>query len=384
MPSAVFPLASAEARRNPFPRYADLRGNPGIVEASNFGWMLTRYEDAVFVLNHPGLFSSSVMAEADASLLGNDPPGHTRVRGIVNPGFSAKRIQEMEPSVWAAADQLLSRVQGAKDWNLVSDLAAPLPLVVIAGMLGIHTRRMGDLKRWSSAIVARHTGSAAAKMEAAESIREADRFFEGWLNGKCPDAEDSILGRLLRGQMETGRLVGRELLSLVRILLVGGNETTTNLIGNTVLALLRHPAVLAKVRADLSLIPACIEETLRFEAPVQFVARRAAQEVKLAGTKVPAGARVVVLLGSANRDPSRFADADRFDLTRKPRGHLAFGAGIHACPGAGLARLEARIAIERLLVMGNFRFEGNLEQVPLVDSVQLRGPKELRLRWEEA
>jgi len=376
-----FHLADPEVRRSPYPHYRWLRQQHKIPNLQGFGWLVSRYDDASFVLGHPDLFSSSVMAKADFALLGNDPPEHTRIRGIVNAALTPELLQRLETRIRSTADRIVARAANSREWNLVDDLAIPLPVGTIADLLGIAPDRWPVLRRWSDAIVRRQNGSAPQGFQSADGgdLSECDSFVRDMIEQRSKRNGDDLISELLHGVTAEKSLLPSEVLSLSKLLLVAGSETTTHLIGNAVLALLRSPDELARVKSDPSLIPSAIEETLRYDAPVQFVVRRTTQQLTLSETKLPAGARVLVLLGSANRDESRFSDPDHFNVMREHCRHLAFGAGIHYCLGGTLARLEAEIAIASFLsINSTLIFADDLNDVALVDSIQLRGPKSLR------
>jgi len=263
----------------------------------------------------------------------------------------------------------------------VRDLAIPLPVTMIAEMLGIEPERRHDFKRWSDVVIDNATGPGRANPfnpEILDAFAEMTTYVVqiGRRRKKAPS--DDLISQLV--SMNDGQgLSPIELVQFVTLLLVAGNETTTNLIGNATAALLAHPDQLARVAADLSLVPSLVEEALRFDAPVQLVFREALEDVEIAGTKIPAGAIVVPLLGSANRDERRFPDPDAFDVTRNPQGHVAFGFGKHFCLGSSLARLEAKAALEAL-VPELVRMKHGEPALTRVDSFLVRGPSRLPLR----
>lgn len=353
-------------------------------------WAISRYTDVLFILKHPELFSSAVMASADPMLLGADPPHHGQVRRIINNYFVPKQIAALEPHIHSLTRQLIAQFRPSGRCDLVADLAAPLPASVIAKILGIDPARQADFRRWSDAVVKRATGRLPAHDQAGmavdhdqESVAHFYRFFHQTIARQQKNPADTFIGRLLEAEVGGKRLAPADILSLCVLLLIGGNETTTNLIGNAVLALLRRPRVLPALLANPSLVPQLVEETLRYDPPVQFLLRQATQPVTLSGTKIPAGATVMALIGAANRDETRFAHAGRFHMTRHSPKHLSYGFGIHYCPGAYLSRLEARIALTTALALLQNPALKNTA-IPLMDSVQLRGPKHLYLTFEAA
>jgi cytochrome P450 len=345
---------------------------------------VSRYVEVAEVLKHPNIFSSSIMAPFDTTLLGAEPTSHGRVRRIVSEAFSPKRLSVLEGRIRALADEFVTHIATEGRCELISDFAAPLPLAVIADMLGISSATWTDLKRWSSATVASATGTPTRgeMVELSKSMNEFARFMIEHVNQCRSGRNCGVLSDLMAAVDEEDRLSSQELVSFVRLLLIAGNETTTNLIGNTIVALLKNPDDLEVVQANPQLIPALIEEVLRYDSPVQFVQRIVQQEVELCEVLVPTKGKVMALLGSANRDPAQFPNPDEFQMMRSTQGHLGFGIGPHFCLGAYLARLEARVALETLLArLPGLRAREPLEYIELVDSIQLRGPKRLELAF---
>ncbi|HEX4419845.1 MAG TPA: cytochrome P450 [Kofleriaceae bacterium] len=375
-------VLSPEARRDPYPLYARLRAEAPVVEHRPSGaWIVSRYDDAVAVLKDPAVFSSSVMATADRALLGADPPAHTRVRRLVSASFSPARAAALDGLARATCDQLLAPLVDDRAHDLVAELAVPLPMAVIAAVLGIEPARHGDFKRWSAAVIQSATGTSAASRRPAvrAAIAEFNAFCAGLIEDRRRAPTGDLVSILLHGGADP--LTADEVTSVSRLLIIAGNETTTNLVGSCVLALLRHPAELALLRGDPSLAAAAVEESLRYDAPVQLVSRRTTTPTELAGLRIPAGATVLVVLGSANRDAARFPEPDRFDVQRRPVGHLALGAGVHYCLGAALARRTAVIALEALIAAARVWSPAHpLDDIPIIDSSQLRGPARLPLR----
>ena len=373
-------LGSPASRRDPYPLYARLRAEaPVAVHRPSGAYVVTRHADVVALLRDPAAFSSSIMAAADHALLGADPPQHTRVRRIVAHVFAPARMAAMDGAVRAACAEQLAAWDGGAERDLVAELAVPLPMAMIAAILGFGADRTADLKRWSAAVIASATGSGAAarSAEVAGAVAELNRFCASLIAARRRAPAGDLVSELLHG--DGGALDADEVTSFIRLLLVAGNETTTNLIGNAVLALLRHPEQRARLRAEPALVPAALEEVLRHDGPVQIVLRRAAAATAIAGVDIPAGATVFAVLGAANRDGAAFADPDRFDVARAPAAQLAFGAGVHYCLGAALARRTAAVALE-LLLARDWHAPLAPDAVPRIDSFQLRGPASLPLR----
>jgi len=404
---------------DPYPVYRALRDSAPVHRSASSGfYSVSRYEDALFVLKHPEWFSSRAMftvlmnngqegfppltwdvvrflvgfplrtrmnpfALAKArNVIAEDPPVHGTLRNVVNRGFTPRRIAAWEPRIRALVDEHLGGLRRGEPFDLVRDFAVPLPVTVIAEMLGVEPARMRDFKRWSDAFVDGATGPGRARpfaREFANSVFEFLSYLRGAVRQRRREPREDLIGALLAEAPGGTALSDLEAILFVQLLLVAGNETTTNLIGNAAQALLDHPEQLSRVQSDPSLVPGLVEEALRFEAPVQTVFRTARRDVAIAGTPVPEGATVAVLIGSANRDERRFPAPDAFDVSRDARGHLGFGFGEHFCLGSALARLEARVALEALVpVLG--RYERASAKRELLDSFLVRGPRRLELR----
>jgi len=253
---------------------------------------------------------------------------------------------------------------------------------VIAEMLGVEPNHRADFRRWSDNVV-RGTSRPGAETERAairQTNAEMRAYFQDAIAQRRKAPRNDLLTALVQAEEDRQVLTSDEVLAMALLLLLAGNETTMNLLGNTVLALLAQPDALATIRRDRSLVPQLIEEVLRYDSPVQIVFRRTTKELELGGTTIPADATAFVLLGSANRDEAKFPEPDRFDIRRDASEHLAFGFGTHFCLGAGLARLEAKVALEEFLYSCP-PFTGDIERVERVRSLIVRGPKKLRLRF---
>jgi cytochrome P450 len=406
-------------RADPYPAYRALRDAAPLHRAPVSGaYCVSRYEDVVQVLKRPELFSSRAMFTVlmnggkdgrpplswnglrlfalfawrlrvypgaffrARNLIASDPPVHETLRNIVNRGFTPRKIAAWEPRIRALVAEQLAPLAAGSPYDVVHELAIPLPVTVIAEMLGVEPERQRDFKRWSDAIIEGSTGAGRAEPFAprfVDSALELLCYLRDAVRRRRRAPGDDLISALLAETEGGALLTDIEVLMFVQLLLVAGNETTTNLIGNAVQALLEHPDQLALVQREPSLVPALVEEVLRFDAPVQVVFRTATRDTDLAGGRIPKDATVAVLLGSANRDDRRFPDPDRFDVRREPRGHLGFGFGEHFCLGAALARLEAQVALEAL-VPELARFERAEPGRELIDSFLVRGPKRLALR----
>lgn len=285
-----------------------------------------------------------------------DPPRHTKLRGLVSKAFTPRSVAALEPRIRALSTKLLDRVAGRGEMDLVADFAAPLPMLVIAEMLGIPAADQPLFHQWADAILAMSYtvgGPPDLARAATEGFAAATAEMGGYLADllavRRAAPRDDLLTRLAEAEVDGGRLTHEEILGFFQLLLLAGSETTTNLIDNAVLCFIDHPDQLARLRATPDLLPSAVEEVLRYRSPLQWMYRIARRDVELHGAAVPAGSMVLAVIGAANRDPAAFPDAGRFDVARDPNPHLAFGHGPHFCLGAPLARLEARIALADLL-----------------------------------
>ena len=380
-----------EVRENPYPYYAELRRNHPVYPIGEQGAVaVSRYEGVAFVLRNHEHFSSAAMGSLAGSgemLIGSDPPGHTRLRSLVNRAFTPAMVAALELRIREVTAELLDRAGSPGEIELVSELANPLPVTIIAEILGVDPALRDDFKRWSHSTVSGSPGSRTASDEERSRVskdrQEFSDYFRRAIEERRREPREDLISALVRAEDEEHALTADEVLAFTQLLLIAGNETTTNLIGNMVLALLEHPEQLQRVMDDRSLIPNTVEEALRYDSPVQFLFRVAAHDVELAGTTIKQGTAVLPLYASANRDERKFPDPDRFDVTRSTQGHLAFGYGIHFCLGAPLARLEAKVALEELLNRCP-RLARNSATVDRLDSMFLRGLKQLPLTFGAA
>jgi cytochrome P450 len=303
------------------------------------------------------------------------------MRGIVNRGFTPRRVRSWEPRIRELVDECMARLHGNGPFDAVRDLAVPLPVTIIAEMLGIEPERRADFKRWSDIAIHYISGAGRANRFADEmtiTMCELTRYFARIAKQRRRQPADDLISVLVSTQAGEDGLTDAEIIMFVNLLMVAGNETTTNLIANALNALLDHPEQLARVAADPSLVPSLVEETLRFDAPIQIIFRTTTRDVEIAGTRIPQGAWVTPILGSANRDERRFEDPDRFDVARNPQGHVGFGFGKHFCLGASLARLEATTALAAI-VPELVRLRKREPKVERIDSFLVRGPSRLEL-----
>jgi cytochrome P450 len=395
-------------RANPYPYYEVLRREAPvhrILPGVPF-FAVTRHEHVSEVIHAPETYSSTAlqilgqggavsMGPNSGALAGHrllaspmmiavDPPEHGRLRRLVNRGFTPRRIAALEPRLREIATQYLGPDVASGRLELMRDFAIPFPVTVIAELLGVEPERHEQFKRWSDAFVLglSSTTSEFTREDVQRLASEMAEYVDRIAAERRTEPRDDLVSVLVQAE-EGEALSASQILSFVVLLLIAGNETTTNLIGNGVKALLQHPETLARVNRDRALIPALIEETLRFDSPVQGIPRKVARDVKLGGVELPKDAFLMVMYGSANRDERVFPDPDRFDIDRKGREHIAFGHGIHFCLGAALARLEARVAFETLFERCQ-RLQLESAEIPMMDSMLLRGPKRLSLAFEPA
>jgi len=364
------PLSPA-AVECPFGFFAQLRREPPVYVREARFFLISRYQDIQQVLLHPEVFSSAgspgVRRKVPAEVLEImsqgfrpvptvqtiDPPAHQRYRSLFSKAFSSRRVAQLEPGIRQIANELVDGFVNDHRVDLVSQFAVPFPLTVIAGWLGLPRADLPMLKRWSDDVAAPLGGMIGREqeIECAQSEIEAQRYFAAKLEERRRHPHDDILTELCNAQLEGTELLDNgEIYYLLIQLLVAGNESVRNLISSAMLLLLKHPLQMAAVSAEPGLIPNFIEESLRLESPIKAFFRVAKTDTALAGVKIPAGSRLAVLFASANRDETRFAEPERFDIYRENASdHLAFGSGIHYCVGAPLGRTEGRIAFEVLL-----------------------------------
>jgi cytochrome P450 len=285
------------------------------------------------------------------NLLMLDPPDHTRVRGLVNRAFTPRVVERLAPRIQRVVDEQLDALAASPSVDLIRDFAHPLPATIIAELLGVPAADHPRFRRWADDLSALldlvSSPVSIAQLEA--TFGEVREYFEALFAERRRAPREDLVSQLVAAEAAGDRLSAAELLSVTVLLLGAGHETTTNLIGNAVLTLLRHPGERKRFQDDASLAESAVEEFLRFESPVQMTDRVAREELELGGRRVRAGETVALVLGAANRDPAVFAHPDRLDLARAPNRHLAFGSGVHFCPGAALARAEARLALASLL-----------------------------------
>jgi cytochrome P450 len=278
----------------------------------------------------------------------SDPPRHTQLRHLVGKAFTPRRIAGLETHIRTIVDDLLDQSPETGPWDFVSGFAGPLPAIVIADMLGVRREDRDQFRTWSTTLIQSNPtrGEFGPGLDAAAALYE---YFTAFLDERRVHPRDDLMTALVQAEVDGQHLCEEELLGFCLLLLVAGHETTTNLLSNSAVILAQHPESRRQLADDPDLVPAAVEELLRYDSPVQGLARTLTRQVDLHGQRMKAGDTVLMLFGSANRDDHAFPDADQFDIDRVPERQVAFGRGIHFCLGASLARLEARIALQALL-----------------------------------
>lgn len=403
-----------ENRADPYPFYAWLRDNDPVRHAVDGSWIVTRYADGAALLRdarvstNPAWLREGAVEGAEHHpirqvgtnlMMFLDPPDHTRLRGLVSKAFTPKVVEAMRATVQSLVDGLIDQTAGRDELDVVSDLAYALPVAVICDMLGIPPFDHARFRQLSSDASRLLDGGALDPLSQQKGVvagMELFQYFTDLVEERRPTASErsDLLSAMIAAEEAGDRLSHPELITTATLLFVAGHETTTNLIGNAVLALLRNPGELQRLRDDPTLIRTAVEEFLRYDSPVQFTARITTEDVVVGrpdgpdgpdGQLIPAGEQVIVVVGAANHDPAQFPDGDRLDIGRplEQNRHLSFAAGPHFCLGASLARLEAQIALSTLL-----RRFPHLELVTTQPEYRehfvLRGVKELRVRVDAA
>jgi cytochrome P450 len=404
-------LLAPELTEDPFAYYAELRASDPVHWApASKAWLLTRYDDVVAAFGDPRLSSDRVRPLLDVLpaqrraeygpmleiisrwMVVTDPPVHTRLNRLASRAFRQQRVSAMSGWIGELVEELLDDFVASGDDDFLAGLAYPLPAAVIARMMGVPQQDRGMFQHWSDelALVAFGAGGqdrAGRYARALAGVRELQEYLTGLIERRRREPGEDMVSLLLgsaagEGAGEDGdHLDDAELMALCSLILFAGHETTTNLLCNAIVALDRHPAELARLRADPSLVNRAVEEVLRFEGPIKILIRWVVQDHERDGRQVRAGDRVFLVLQSANRDKGTFADPDRFDIGRpaKPL-HVGFGRGLHACLGAQLARIEARAALPKILGrLGDIRVCGEVTWRPNIASRAVTG---LRIRYE--
>jgi len=384
-------IFSDEMRRDPYPMYERMRSDSPVLRVPPpfDAWLIFDYEGVKRALSEPDLFSSRVPAPPNWFTF-FDPPRHTKLRALIMRAFSPRVVANLEPLIVELSRRLLDDAIERGQMDLAADYSVPLPMKVIARMIGIPGADWSRFKGWSDAILklsyARSGGPDAqeARAQFTAVTAEMSDYLAAMIAQRRAAPADDLLTRLVEAEVDGDRLTHQEILGFFQLLVVGGQETTTNLINNAVLCFVEVPDSLARLRERMDLLASAIEEVLRYRSPVQWLMRTPTRDVELHGQVIPAGKLVLAMIGSANRDPRQFSDPGRFDITRHPNPHLAFGYGIHFCLRAALSRMEARIALTELL--------GRLKGLELASdepwqprkALHVHGPTRLPIRFQRA
>ncbi len=399
---SLYQLLDPEVLANPYPLFHRLRTEaPVYWDPFLHAWVVTRYRDVVTVLHRFSAECAPTPEQLQAmrleeltpvaqvmvrQMLFMDAPAHTRLRGLAAHAFTPRRVAVLRSHIEDITESLLDAVAPQGSMDVIADLAAPLPAMVSAEMLGVPVQDHQQLKDWSAAFAEilgnfqHNPGSAARVLRATE---EMVTYFRDAIRQQRTHPREGLIHAFLTATLGDDRLTEDEIIANCILTMVGGQETTTNLIGNGLLALLRNPGELARLRADLSLMPSAVEELLRYESPSQHTARLAPEDTVMGGQRIRKRQGIIAVMAAANRDPERFPDPDRLDLARADNRHLAFGWAAHFCFGAPLARIQGQVVFESLL--RHFP-EIALEPGPLVwrENLGLRGLTALPVAFTSA
>ena len=396
--TANIDLTDPRFKANPYPIYDQLRAETPVVRISiGFGyqaWLVTRYDDVVLALKDQrftkdvykapkrGFFRKEMLfawmfGPFIKHMLNADEPDHTRLRGLVQKAFTVRFVESLRPRIESLCEELLDRVAAQGHMNLMRDFALPLPVTVITEMLGIPTADRGRFVGWITTIL--DTGIGPQSLKMLPLISQFKRYIRSLIQLRRRQPENDLISGLVVAEEAGDKLSEAESMAMIFLLLIAGYETTVNLIGNGMLALLDHPAELEKLRVQPSIMPLAIEELLRFDGPLELASQRYALcDIEIAGTIIPKGQMVAPGLAAANRDPQQFEQPNVLNLTREPNRHVGLGQGIHYCLGAPLARLEAQIAFSALLRrLPEIRLTVSRNSIRWRGSLVIRGLQEL-------
>jgi cytochrome P450 PksS len=401
-----FELFGPDFEANPYPTYAAMQQCAPVYWQAwpNGGgaWIVTRYEDVAAILRDHKRFVKSyrnaltpeqraemapvpeLIQMIDNHLLSHDPPDHTRLRNLVGKAFTSRMVNQMQPRIEAIADQLLDQVGPQGYMDLIEDYAFPLPIIVIAELLGLPVEDRRQLREWSKAFIAPVQNEADYELFKTKMLAFTDYLGKLFRERRREPRQDLITA-MVQAEEAGDKLSEAELFSMVILLIVAGHETTVNLIGTGMLSLLRQPDQLARLKQAPFLIDEAIEELLRYDGPVETSTPRwAAEDVEIGGQLIRRGQQVEVVIAAANRDPAQFAQPDRLDITRQDNRHLGFGLGIHYCLGAPLARMEGKIALTKLLQrLPKLGLAAPVETLQWQRLPPVRGLRSLLVRWGE-
>ena len=399
---SLYHLLDPQVLADPYPLYHRLRTEaPVLWDPYLHAWVVTRYADIVTVLHQfsakcaptPEHLAAIGMPELAPvaqvmmrQMLFMDAPAHTRLRGLASMAFTPARVEALRSHIQEIVDNLIEPLTHAGQMDVIAHLAAPLPAIVASEMLGVPTSDRDQLKQWSEDFAEvlgnfQHNPNRASRT--LKCVEEMSAYFREAIRSCRTRPREGLVHSLLTAEIDGDRLTEEEVIANCIVTMVGAQETTTNLIGNGVLSLLRNPDQLQRLKDDRSLIPAAVEELLRYESPSQHTTRIATEDTELGGKKIRKGQAVIVVMGAGNRDPERFSDPDRLDVGRRDNRHLAFGWASHFCFGAALARIEGHIALDAI---ANRLPELALQPGPLVwrENLGLRGLTSLPVTFGKA
>lgn len=381
MDAEIYDPFDYQTHKDPYPIYKTLRDHFPAYHNRRFDfWALSRYEDCQNAARNFRLFSSACGttlepmqgdAQLEPILINADPPIHTRLRHLIGALFTPAKVAHLEELVRDYARRLLAPARERGQFDLIADFAAKLPMAIISRLLGFPAEDEDMVRTWTDQCIHREDGVFEMPEEGVKATMSLYGYFEEQLASRAKARRDDIV-QILADAEQSKAMSHGEVLGYLYILSIAGNETTTKLIGNMAWQLQQHPQALARVRANRSLLAQTVEETLRFDGPTHMMARTITQDLSLHGEVIPAGAKVALLFMSANHDERKFPHADHYDIDRNPRDHLAFGGGIHACLGAALARLEAKLAWDELLNLMQ-DYEIDVSGIKRAHSPQVRG-----------
>lgn len=397
---SLYQLLDPEVLANPYPLYARLRTEaPVYWDPYLHAWVVTRYQDVITVLHHfsanrtptpeqlakIGLSDLAPVAQVMVKqMLFMDAPDHTRLRGLASTAFTPARVEALRSHISDILDRLLEPMLSTGRMDVIADLAAPLPAIVTAEMMGLPTADANQLKDWSADFAEvlgnfQHNPDRAAKT--LRCVEDMTSYFRNAVEQIRAEPREGLINALITAEIDGDRLTDEEIIANCIVTMVGGQETTTNLIGNGVLTLIRNQDELQRLRHDLSLIPSAVEELLRYESPSQHTARICPEDTELGGHLIKKGQAVIAVMGAGNRDPERFPDPDRLDLARADNRHLAFGWASHFCFGAPLARIEGQLTFSAL-VARTTNLKLTNEKLIWRDNLGLRGLTSLPITFE--
>jgi cytochrome P450 len=397
-PLSLYHLLDPEVLADPYPLYRQLREqDPVLWDPYLHAWVVTRYEDVVTVLHRfraartpaPERLDELGMGEIGPiaavmikQMLFLDQPDHGRVRRLASVAFTPRRVARLRDHIRQITQDLIDELPDDGEFDVISRLANPLPAIVTAEMLGVPTSDHEQLKSWSQDFAEmlgnfQHNPGRAAKV--LKSVEEMVNYFSAAVTAEATRPTEGLINALVTAEVDGDRLNDEEIVANVIVTMVGGQETTTNLIGNGLLTLLRRPDELQRLRSDPNLMPTAVEELLRYESPSQHTARLAPADAVLGDAKIPEGDAVIAVMGAANRDPDRFPDPDAVDLARPDNRHVAFGWAAHFCFGAPLARIEGALAFETLLSRFSELSLAPDEEIQWRPNLGLRGLTSLRV-----